>query len=674
MADTVRLSGERCCDNRFFDRIDIVEPLSAITTGSTLQLQNQEGIFCMNVLTVEVGPYGVNHTLLDVFTTCEECLSGTSNAVQIETCNGQNNYFVDINSFTTLPTIGDIYYINITRNNKLVEDCFTIVCYKNTEEPLFNVISISDPYTGCTECYVNNFQVWEVIDCFGVNTYYVSLPPNNDYTNYIITFELVFGEQICGTVTQVNIFAEPDVTLISILGLSTEVEGGTVSCEDCLSISSEKRIIVNCLNSDNTQVVWGSVFYEGSEVTNLSTEDGCFEVGDLTESAVTINTFLNYDPQPNCQECIQCEGLYYTYSSCTNSGPVFSIDEFTPLPTSLGDGFYGPFTGITDGNGVGFGLYITVSEGQIVGSTFDVGVGYQVGDTITISSELVGTESDLVITVSEVTTTGVVFSYQYVEDSIGKSFYIPYLDDCVEITNISNIGSPNFFILSFEVFDNCTSCLLNNDFYVWLAEECNTLNQNVVVLNSNSFNIGDYVKVLRGSTEFQCHRLINPYVYDTSNYTTYLSNSVTPFSDCETCNSGTLIGASIAKCGGGGQQFVNIPINTWNQMEYLDSQSIFVLEQYGQCYGLLNACPLEPNYTTIYPIETYYNCITCLDDNTRFPRSANTETFLCQEICTSGGTTTISVTPPHPVWTDGYGTEVTQLNMITLGGINGLNN
>ena len=56
------------------------------------------------------------------------------------------------------------------------------------------------------------------------------------------------------------------------------------------------------------------------------------------------------------------------------------------------------------------------------------------------------------------------------------------------------------------------------------------------------------------------------------------------------------------------------------------------------------------------------------------PRSANTETFLCQEICTSGGTTTISITPPHPVWTDGYGTAVTQLNMITVGGINGLNN
>ena len=64
----------------------------------------------------------------------------------------------------------------------------------------------------------------------------------------------------------------------------------------------------------------------------------------------------------------------------------------------------------------------------------------------------------------------------------------------------------------------------------------------------------------------------------------------------------------------------------------------------------------------------------CEDCGEEPPRSANTETFLCQEICTSGGTTTISVTPPHPVWTDGYGTAVTQLNMITLGGINGLNN
>ena len=64
----------------------------------------------------------------------------------------------------------------------------------------------------------------------------------------------------------------------------------------------------------------------------------------------------------------------------------------------------------------------------------------------------------------------------------------------------------------------------------------------------------------------------------------------------------------------------------------------------------------------------------CEDCGEEPPRSANTEYNICQEICTSGGTTTVSIEPPHPVWTDGYGTAVTQLNMITLGGPNGLNN
>lgn len=54
--------------------------------------------------------------------------------------------------------------------------------------------------------------------------------------------------------------------------------------------------------------------------------------------------------------------------------------------------------------------------------------------------------------------------------------------------------------------------------------------------------------------------------------------------------------------------------------------------------------------------------------------SANTETIICQEVCTGSGTTkTIQIVPPHPVWTDGVGNQVTQLNMVTLGGPNGLN-
>jgi hypothetical protein len=97
--------------------------------------------------------------------------------------------------------------------------------------------------------------------------------------------------------------------------------------------------------------------------------------------------------------------------------------------------------------------------------------------------------------------------------------------------------------------------------------------------------------------------------------------------------------------------------------------------QYSKCYVINGTCLINGDYPEINILNFYFNCIQCNIDNIRPPRSANTETFICQEICDlSGGTTTIIITPPHPVWTDAYGVPVTQLNMITLGGINGLNN
>ena len=78
--------------------------------------------------------------------------------------------------------------------------------------------------------------------------------------------------------------------------------------------------------------------------------------------------------------------------------------------------------------------------------------------------------------------------------------------------------------------------------------------------------------------------------------------------------------------------------------------------------------------------ETYYFYVSgpssgCEDCGEEPPRSANTEYFECVTCCPCDGTsgTTTPVAPPHPVWTDGYGTPVTQLNMVVIGGINGLN-
>ena len=51
------------------------------------------------------------------------------------------------------------------------------------------------------------------------------------------------------------------------------------------------------------------------------------------------------------------------------------------------------------------------------------------------------------------------------------------------------------------------------------------------------------------------------------------------------------------------------------------------------------------------------------------PLSANTENTVCQELCDQS---VISITPQHPTWTNEYGKEVVQMNMVLIGG-NGLN-
>ncbi len=150
------------------------------------------------------------------------------------------------------------------------------------------------------------------------------------------------------------------------------------------------------------------------------------------------------------------------------------------------------------------------------------------------------------------------------------------------------------------------------------------------------------------------------------------------YDTCENCNSQGAIGITLLSCDiPYTESFVQITLENYLQiLNYGSLQNYSVSDQNGNCYTISNVCPIPLNSNEFTPVGFYFNCSICSENNPDVnpPRSANTETFLCQEICTSGGTTTISITPPHPVWTDGYGTAVTQLNMITLGGPNGLNN
>lgn len=56
--------------------------------------------------------------------------------------------------------------------------------------------------------------------------------------------------------------------------------------------------------------------------------------------------------------------------------------------------------------------------------------------------------------------------------------------------------------------------------------------------------------------------------------------------------------------------------------------------------------------------------------------SANTQYEYTAEMegSFSGGTLPPGTVVPHPIYTDAYGVEYVQLNAVTLGGFNGLNN
>ena len=61
----------------------------------------------------------------------------------------------------------------------------------------------------------------------------------------------------------------------------------------------------------------------------------------------------------------------------------------------------------------------------------------------------------------------------------------------------------------------------------------------------------------------------------------------------------------------------------------------------------------------------------CIECNQYIPLSANTAYTLCTKDCDGNP---IELEFPHPVWTNNNGNAVTQLNAVTLGGPDGLNN
>ena len=128
----------------------------------------------------------------------------------------------------------------------------------------------------------------------------------------------------------------------------------------------------------------------------------------------------------------------------------------------------------------------------------------------------------------------------------------------------------------------------------------------------------------------------------------------------------------VTPCQGGDQIEVNdngLSLGTSDVISFSSSTGDVTCGTVGELIG-----DAPSSYTAITIFDSCYECTTLFDYES--PRSAYTEQIICVQVCDdmSGSTVVVAVNPPHPVWTDNYGTEVTQLNAVTLGGINGLNN
>jgi hypothetical protein len=676
MSNLIRFTGKQC-DGQLSLVVDVDDTLSAITSGDTLyitDIQTPTKKFCV-VAGAIIRGNPPTHTFVE-YSDCSECLIDNNDYVIVESCYNSNfTYAISVFDLPTGSTIGDSIYISLTPPGSVRDytDCFTIKSFgvfndQITIDDLSVINSISPTtYTGCSECYQSNNLVYEVVECLTSVSYYVFLPGTLE--GHIITF--VSGvDQFCGVVGSVTT-TEYTATFVADLG----VFEGDRQCQDCQEIVSDKRIITNCSTGD-VEVAWASLFFDYGDASNLSIDGSCYLVGDLTESGVTITTdFLNYDVTPDCESCIQCNGVVYEYSTCDATGPVTNF-TYTATTSTLTDGDYYSVTGTTDGSG-GYSLfYINVSGGLVsIVNTQSGGYGYNIGDLITLSgTDFGGIEEDIIeITVTEVVSTGYIYSYYYYDGIINTTFYNPTLNNCCEIKGIGG-GSPNQYFYSFNTYDGCTDCENNDYYFVWVAEVCLT-QETIVVVTPVGFGQVDIVKLKYGTSDYFCATLTDVYDPLQHYYITniFKTDDVISYSDCETCDATTTINLSVKECDTSINSYVSFPLNIWYEYVYNLSLNTYTLNQYDKCSTILNTCPLPGDYPTVTPYAFYLNCETCTFDNTRFPRNAGPETLLCIEVCGPSGTTVTQVSPPHPVWTDAYGTAVTQLNMITLGGPDGLN-
>jgi hypothetical protein len=214
---------------------------------------------------------------------------------------------------------------------------------------------------------------------------------------------------------------------------------------------------------------------------------------------------------------------------------------------------------------------------------------------------------------------------------------------------------------------------------VFTATGCDIPVTGLVVAEDGQYSIGDFVRSHWGNSNFLCFQIDGTYtVGDLAEDFIFETENDPSFSSCTECTLGATVGLTLINCNTRVESYVNVSLETWSTISGLNSlPNPSVCDAQGNCYVVVNSCPIDNVYEEFTPTNFYFDCTLCRTDNPDIqPRSAGTEYFECVICCDCGATggTVTQVAPPHPVWSDGYGTPVTQMGSVTLGGMFGLNN
>ena len=198
--------------------------------------------------------------------------------------------------------------------------------------------------------------------------------------------------------------------------------------------------------------------------------------------------------------------------------------------------------------------------------------------------------------------------------------------------------------------------------YYYSGQSCVDSTTVAVLSSTTEYNIGDVVGAIRPFGCFTITSLANS--GDTVDF-----NIVTGYTDCISCIQSTDGVFIFSECSNSAST-VSIDVNEFNTIpSFLQSYYLELTGSTG-CFVFEDWSPGdEPTDSISFILGPYEECNVCEGYN--IPTSANTAYTLCTLDCDGNP---IELQFPHPVWTDGYGNAVTQLNAVQLGGPNGLNN